>query len=333
MNLKKSNKLKTSNKLIVEYALWSCISILYQLEGIIASVRYSSSLNNFFINYISEFSFKLVIGFIILLFPIIFKTIFGFYPLILLKTLLSERLATSISTEGSPKVNKVIPKYETNDPIEILKSLCQESETIAKNIYTRSNLYLLVGTLIAISGILFFSFQSSTYSVENFNYTEEDIKRFEELVNSIHLSAGNEKAEQTNLESLIEKQFFDILGRKHTANYTNYLLAFIPRFGALFFIEFIAFFFLKQYRNSMDEYKYYESVKRNRQEVLFKINFFQSNSELKKITDIKEVMSFILNPDILESSQTSELIEKRKLSKDEIGIMEKIVDTIVKLKK
>lgn len=42
-------------------------------------------------------------------------------------------------------------------------------------------------------------------------------------------------------------------------------LDYLPRVGALFFIEFIAFFFLKQYRILLEEYRYYESIKRDRQ--------------------------------------------------------------------
>lgn len=331
MEQKEKAKKSKSSFQGIEFVIWLFISLLYQLEGIIYSLRRSNGLADFMYTYINEFSFKLVIGIVLLLFPIIFKSIFNFYPLSLLKTLLNERLADN-NSQIPISSNDIIDKYETNNPLETLKILCKESEIIANNIYSRSNLYLLVGTLIAISGILFFSFQSSAYSVENFNYTSEDIARFEDLMKSIQHQTPTEEVDQANIENLVEKYFFDNLDRKNTAGYTNYLLAFIPRFGALFFIEFIAFFFLKQYRNSMDEFKYYESVKRNRQEILFKINFFESKTELLEIKDLKEVLAFSINPDILDANQTSELIEKRKLSKDEIGIMDKIVDSIVKLK-
>jgi hypothetical protein len=44
------------------------------------------------------------------------------------------------------------------------------------------------------------------------------------------------------------------------------LLHTLPRFGILFFIETIAFFFLRQYRTAMDEYRYFEAIKRKREE-------------------------------------------------------------------
>lgn len=45
------------------------------------------------------------------------------------------------------------------------------------------------------------------------------------------------------------------------------LLDILPRFGALFFVEYIALFFLKQYRILLEDYRYYEAIKRERQQV------------------------------------------------------------------
>ena len=44
--------------------------------------------------------------------------------------------------------------------------------------------------------------------------------------------------------------------------------ALAPRFGILFFIELIAFFFLRQYKAAMEEFRYYEAIKRQREETL-----------------------------------------------------------------
>ena len=61
---------------------------------------------------------------------------------------------------------------------------------------------------------------------------------------------------------------------------------YIPRFGVLFFIEFIAFYFLKQYRLNMEDYRYYESVIRNMEESLFLYNIigvYKDDVELVKV--------------------------------------------------
>ena len=41
----------------------------------------------------------------------------------------------------------------------------------------------------------------------------------------------------------------------------------LPGFGILFFIEFVAFFFLRQYRSAMDEFPVYDAIRRNREEI------------------------------------------------------------------
>lgn len=320
---------------IPEFIIWIAISVLYQLEGILAAGREVIGRENMFLEFLSIylgfFSFKLVIGVVIIVFPFIFRSIFGFYPLRLLKELLNERTKQTSLDNKITFDNKEIIDAK---PITYLHSLIEESNRIATNIYTRSNLYLLVGTLIAISGILFFTFQTSSFQPETFNYTQEDIKALENLLYTIQNSTGKETSELGNndVSNIIRESFFDNKERKDNVSYINYLLTFIPRFGALFFIEFIAFFFLKQYRNSMDEFKYYESVKRNRQQVLLKAKYLDETNLKMDMEKINSIINLTENPDLLTNNQTSELIEKRKLTKDEVSIMGKIVDSIVKIK-
>lgn len=64
------------------------------------------------------------------------------------------------------------------------------------------------------------------------------------------------------------------------------LLGYLPRFGTLFFVEFIAFFFLKQYRILLEEYRYYESIKRDRQHkkiILEIVNQYRSEPDCMKL--------------------------------------------------
>lgn len=67
---------------------------------------------------------------------------------------------------------------------------------------------------------------------------------------------------------------------------TSSLLDILPRFGALFFIEYIALFFLKQYRILLEDYRYYEAIKRDRQNkrlFLDLVEKYSDNSEVLKI--------------------------------------------------
>ncbi len=50
-------------------------------------------------------------------------------------------------------------------------------------------------------------------------------------------------------------------------DYVERALVLLPGFGILFFIEFVAFFFLRQYRSALDEFRYYDAIRRNREEI------------------------------------------------------------------
>lgn len=115
-------------------------------------------------------------------------------------------------------------------------------------------------------------------------------------------------------------------------SFSDRLLQFAPRFGALLFIEFIAFFFLKQYRITMDEYKYYEAIKRNRQSNLAIFKFLSENRELDP-EDIESILShyqFFGGIDKLGENETTESLEARKYSNEEMDVFNKIIDKIGK---
>lgn len=64
------------------------------------------------------------------------------------------------------------------------------------------------------------------------------------------------------------------------------LFTLLPRFGILFFIEYVAFFFLKQYRILMEEYRYYEAIKRDRQNLLsiyYLVDKYKDEKEIPQI--------------------------------------------------
>ncbi|REG58937.1 hypothetical protein B0G80_1662 [Paraburkholderia sp. BL6669N2] len=107
----------------------------------------------------------------------------------------------------------------------------------------------------------------------------------------------------------------------------------IPRIGILFFIELIAFFFLRQYRSAMDEFRYYEAVKRNREETLALINIISANGASLDAMELVKNNSFFSRVGGLEKGASTEIIESRKLEKNELDLMEKVVELIAKSKK
>jgi len=106
------------------------------------------------------------------------------------------------------------------------------------------------------------------------------------------------------------------------------ILDMLPRFGALFFVEFIAFFFFKQHRIMMDEFRYYESVKRQRQSNLVLVKLSTSMECQTSIDLLSKHMRLFDNPVKINSNQTTELLELRKIPSEEIGILDKILELL-----
>jgi len=106
-----------------------------------------------------------------------------------------------------------------------------------------------------------------------------------------------------------------------------------PKFGILFFIELVAFFFLRQYRAAMDEFRYYEAIKRNREETLALIRIASDSGKPIDAIDLVKNESFFSKAGVLSKDQTSEIIESRKLEKNELDLLEKVIDVLSRSKK
>ncbi|MCJ2021535.1 hypothetical protein MKK84_29655 [Methylobacterium sp. E-065] len=108
----------------------------------------------------------------------------------------------------------------------------------------------------------------------------------------------------------------------------------LPRFGVLFFIEFVAIFFLRQYRSAMDDYRYYDAVRRHREENLAVLHMF-GESKIGPIPtkEVLESMSIYSGVDLIGKDQTSTAIELRKLDRDELIFFEKMVEGLSAIRK
>ena len=244
---------------------------------------------------INYYSIRIITGGIILVFPIVYKLIFGVLPIKGIGIWLKESRLKGKKQNESEKTKKNIEKDQENniplverEPIfelEYMELLAQNAEKFAKKLFLRSGVYLLIGSMIALIGITYFSLQG--YGISG---NGETIEKF---------------------------------------------LLYLPKFGALFFIEFIAFFFLKQYRITMEDYNYYETIKRQYEYNLFKLKFFREENEIKtEITDkIFKSLDFELMPNKLDSNQSTESLESRKYTNEELKIFEKIIENISPAKK
>ncbi|KLW00224.1 hypothetical protein SK44_03492 [Klebsiella aerogenes] len=111
---------------------------------------------------------------------------------------------------------------------------------------------------------------------------------------------------------------------------TLQLLALVPKVGILIFIELISFFFLKQYRVSMDEFRHFEAIKRSREETLAIVKLVSSGDEKVDFMALLDKLHFSSGVGRLDSGQTTELLESRKMDKDEFEFLTKIVEAVIK---
>lgn len=111
------------------------------------------------------------------------------------------------------------------------------------------------------------------------------------------------------------------------------LLSYAPRFGILFFIELVAFFFLRQYRAAMDEFRYYESLQRHREELLALTLLVEHQGKTLDGPSLVKQGAYYSGKEVLAKGQSTEILEARKLEKDELELLQKVVETVGKQKK
>ncbi len=175
--------------------------------------------------------------------------------------------------------------------LSVLNGYVGESKQLSSAIYNRAGVYLLVGVLVAFSGLVFF-------------YT---------------------MASRINAEATLMAVDTNSLAAR--------VLSLLPSFGILFFIEFIAFFFLRQYRAAMDEFRYYEAVKRNREENLILLKMIAERGEAPDLFDLVKHSGFYSGPAKFAKGESTDIIESKKLQKDEMELLEKIVSLLGSSKK
>jgi hypothetical protein len=124
-----------------------------------------------------------------------------------------------------------------------------------------------------------------------------------------------------------------IFPKSSSAEIAQRLLDYLPRFGALFFVEFIAFFFLKQYRIMLEEYRYYEAIKRRRQDnlnLVELINTYKDNIDLLKLLTENLSQTVVTR---LSKGETTEILETQKIVNQDLDIFGKLTELVKEVKK
>jgi hypothetical protein len=273
-------KISSFNR-ITELYIWLFIALLIAGRAIYFGFKLGTG-TDFFLEFYNE----ILIAILVFLFPLIFKQIFNKLPFEFLRS--KKMSEQEFKIEGSDNTI-IINKKQSVISVEnnLLAKYAKESKDISEKIYSRSGVYLLIGCLIAFTGVAIF--YSPVF--------------------------GQVKTEGKEISQI--------------------LVEYLPRFGALFFIEFVALFFLKQYRIMMQEYRYYEKIKRDRQ------NSYSTTELIKENLDNQELIKIILK--IVEttdssgrrmsSNETTEILEIEKIAQKDLDIIGKFTDFVKELKK
>lgn len=245
---------------------------------------------------------EFVLAFATLLFPWVFRLIFGALPLESLRKKRAQQQleapTRSVETRSeTPRTAEIqeaeirilsdawsADKLSSSPATTLFAYYATSSRRLSHSIYSRAGVYLLVGVFVAFSGLAFFYVQTAQFT-------------------------------PSSLEGMA------------------LLVTLAPKFGILFFIELVAFFFLRQYRSAMDEFRYYEAIKRNREETLALIRAAADSGKPIDPIDLVKNESFFSKAGVLARGQSSEIIESRRLEKSELELLEKVIDVVSRNKK
>jgi hypothetical protein len=122
----------------------------------------------------------------------------------------------------------------------------------------------------------------------------------------------------------------DIPADPKWSDYVAHAIVLLPGFGVLFFIEFVALFFLRQYRSAMDEFRYFDAVSRAREEnfVILKM-FVENRTTIVPTSDVIRSMNIYSSAGKIAAGETTDILEARKRQIDELEFLKKVVSLMV----
>lgn len=305
---------------IIEIYVWIAFAILVAGRPIYMYIYRGGPSYMMYLEYYVD----ILLGIIVVIFPFLFKLIFSEFPFQYIRNARIRRFLLSRPDVGGFVTRPWIKlpatgsesAYTPSSPVtasqrqeradareeKLIAGYLEASKEIAQNLYTRSGAYLLIGCLIAFAGVLFFYFQTANLHVL-------DTENSKEVLNT---SAGSNKPVQDVLNSI---------------QITRIVFEYLPRVGTLIFVEAIAFFFLRQYRLMMEEYRYYEAIKRQRENQLAALYLFNGYKESPKLLEnIIGFMKFGENPNRLSKEDTTNIIETEKLNSKDFDMAGKLLE-------
>lgn len=279
---------------VTEFYLWMIISAVAASRATFEIVaKAAPPLNVFTVRYL-----EFLAAFVIFIFPFVFRLIFGALPLESIRRKRAQRQLESPEFSPANSVNAEIQVAE----IRVLSDSLSTEEL------------------------------SSSPATKLFAYYASSSRRLSQSIYSragVYLLVGVFVAFSGLIFFYSQTAQLSSLPQEGI----SLLVTLAPKFGILFFIELVAFFFLRQYRAAMDEFRYYEAIKRNREETLALIRIAADSGKPFDPIDLVKSDSFFSKAGMLAKGQSTEILESRKLEKNEVDLLEKVIDVVSRSKK
>jgi len=108
-----------------------------------------------------------------------------------------------------------------------------------------------------------------------------------------------------------------------------FIAQFIPRLSLVVLIEIFAYFFLKLYKSTLQEIKYFQNEMTNIEAKLAAIKCSMSTSDVATISQVVKLLSSTERNSILEKGQTTAEIERSKIEQQNISTISERVSRII----
>lgn len=279
---------------MTELYLWMVFALLVSGRALFELLsRYASPLEVFTVRYL-----EFLAGFVVLFFPIVFRLIFGALPLESVRRKMAQRRMESADFAKSSEASTELRVAE----IQVLSDSLS-TEELASSPATRLFAYYAASSRRLSQSIYS---RAGVYLLVGVFVAFSGLVFFYSQTAQVSMLSGGEM---------------------------EFLISLAPKFGILFFTEIVAFFFLRQYRAAMDEFRYYEAIKRNREETLALIRIAADTGKPFDPIELIKNDSFFSKAGTLTKDQSTEIIESRKLEKNELELLEKVIDLVSRSKK
>lgn len=194
-------------------------------------------------------------------------------------------------------------------PSNNFRKYVERSKDTLKSAQRRPNTLMLIGAVVAVSGLIFFVATLPEFS----------------KVSALELKISELEAGSAGSERTLESQI----------NVVEEIIKLLPRLLMLIFIQLLAGFFLRQYRTSMEEVRYYEAILRSREDQMLVYCMVKDLGEEKKKIII-DSLSGKDGRDImkLQQGESTITIETYRADENEFkGPIEKLIDVFISSKK